>query len=240
MYYIVYDETIITDLLHKKELLNMKIYMIPTNTLSLCNIIVCLSAKIDNLLKYSNPIDHELIKNLHYKDKFAQYMIDNNFGQYIPDTYKGFPKKIPYIIKPIDGFGGINVKVFNELKNIKYNNSFIVQDYVKHKITSVGHFLCNDGNIIINKIYCKPNTEFGILTTRIANYKKREISEFELTVFSKIFKKIKYNGICCVDYYYHDYDDLKIFEINPRVGSSLYHDKDDFLLFINKLIEIIN
>jgi len=153
------------------------------------------------------------------------------------------PKKFPCIAKPKIGFAGKNVLTFSNLSqwhqktNNINKNEYIVQKYITSNKIYAGHILCNCGKIEIVKIYYeqKPTTIY-IHKGALTKYKSRNITQYELDVFSKVLQLNNYHGMCCIDYTYDEYNTIKIFEINPRFGGSLINNVNDFLHFLEEMI----
>lgn len=56
-------------------------------------------------------------------------------------------------------------------------------------------------------------------------------------IFNKIFKKLDYSGFACANFIINS-NKILIFEINPRIGGSLIHNKEYFMKFLNKLYNL--
>jgi len=217
------------------------------------NHIKLLPLDINSYTKYNN-YENNIFKNnldnidiLENKSKFCKYMI-KNFNNYIPKTYYYNFNDETYIV---DNF--INNKNEKLIKKENYGNSannikivyniepnlknHIIQKYIEHKEYYVGHFLVLNG-MILNKIYfySTNKNENGILKGAIQNYqiKKNILND---TIFNKIFKNLNYSGFACVDFIINS-NKIIIFEINPRIGGSLIHNKDYFIKFLNKLYNL--
>ena len=217
------------------------------------NNIKLLPLDINSYTKYNN-YENNIFKNnldnidiLENKSKFCKYMLAN-FNSYIPKTYYYNFDNETYIIDNFmndekekliqkDNYGNSasNIKiVYNIEPNLK---NHIIQKYVEHKEYYVGHFLVLNG-IILNKIYFYSNNknENGILKGAIQNYNiKQNITND--TIFNKIFKNLDYSGFACADFIINN-NKILIFEINPRIGGSLIHNKEYFIKFLHKLYNL--
>jgi carbamoylphosphate synthase large subunit len=106
------------------------------------------------------------------------------------------------------------------------NRNYFIQEFISGKIEYAGHFFVLNGNIKYSTCYqATYNSHDYIQTHRIKNYKK--IPNFNFTSISQIFTILNYTGFACIDFKIVD-DKIKIFEINPRMGGSIVHDKEDF------------
>jgi hypothetical protein len=201
--------------------------------------------------RYKNNIFKNNLDNidiLENKSKFCKYMI-KYFYKYIPKTYyynfdnetyinNSFinNKTEKLIQKDNYGFSSHNIKiVYNIELNLK---NHIIQKYIEHKDYYVGHFLVLNG-IILDKIYFYSNNnknKNGILKGAIQNYQIKNNIKGD-TIFNKILKKLDYSGFACADFIINN-NKILIFEINPRIGGSLIHNKEYFIKFLNKLYNL--
>lgn len=203
------------------------------------NIVVNLIAGLDKLLRYTASNNHQTVKMLYSKDSFAKYMTDNNFESYVPKTfYNKNDIAYPCIVKPVNGYSGIDINIYHteiELRSTnKINNpKFIIQEYIYNEYIMTGHFLCKNGNIVSHIIYVsKTPCKYYVQQGAIKDYNKRDMTEYERNIFTAILDSVKYHGFCCINYCYDKNNNLKIFEINPRIGGSLVDNTDDFNYFI--------
>lgn len=195
---------------------------------------------IELILPYIHSKYHEMIKIFNRKDLFAKYMIQNNFDMYIPPTYFTEPINFPCIMKPTNDSGGKNTFIFKnkeeyENSTVKFTSNFIIQDYIFKKYIGAAHILCNHGKIMMSTIYYSElPQQYYIKKGSLTDYKTRKLSTFEIGIFTRILKNVSYHGLCCIDYAFNNMDgsDLKIYEINPRLGGSLYHNTADFTMFL--------
>lgn len=195
---------------------------------------------------------HYMINTLNNKFLFNKFMIDKGLKQYIPDevpyskNLNLMSQYLPFIVKPHIGQAAINTTVFKSMEDLnmyfKYYGSdrFLLQKYINSNKIYICHALCKNGKLIYGKVYeTKKYHKYYILNGAIKNYESRELNDREFILFSKVLELSNYHGLCCIDY---DYDcdcnnEIKIFEINPRVGGSLIQNKNDFLIFFKYMIE---
>jgi carbamoylphosphate synthase large subunit len=201
-----------------------------------------LSSNIKNILLNIPTKYHAAIMTCDSKELFAKFMIYNHLFEHIPNTYFSDPINFPCVLKPICGASGKGIVVIKnkadyENSLIKFNSLYIAQDFVFSNKQYIAHVLCDRGQIIFSVIYVEDiDEEFYIARRPIRNYKKREMCEIEKSIFSKIMVLLNYHGMCAIDYTYNKSNELKIFEINPRMGASLFHD-DDFILFVDQIVQ---
>jgi carbamoylphosphate synthase large subunit len=187
--------------------------------------------------KFKKAYDNIIL--LHYKDKFVEFMKDCNcdYSRYIPETYDLDDIKYPCLMKPKDGYGGGKIKILKNQEmydEIRDSNNYIFQEIIYYKYTSVAHILCKNGKIIEHIVYTILTPYHGYVKRgSIVNYTSRYFNDVELDLFKKILEKIEYTGLCCGDFSHDDNNNIKIFEINPRIGGSLVRNVDDFCKFMN-------
>lgn len=219
-------------------------YIILTNLKKLSLVksnIFYITLNMDKFISLIPKKFHSMINNFNSKKLFTNLMINNNLAQYIPITIHSDPFFYPCIIKPVYGISSIDTVIFKnnaeyDKSLIKYNSDFIVQEYIESVTTCVAHVLCDNGVIIKSVIYHALTPEkFYIKKGRIMKYDKRNINDCESVIFTKILSINNYHGICDIDYVYDINNNLKIFEINPRVGGSLFCDSDDFHSFMKSV-----
>ena len=195
------------------------------------------------------------------KAKFALYMMQH-FPKSIPVTYyyrdgntrytnpewKGDTGKC--IIKPTKGYGALGIHVTNSfdafrmIKNLpgqsdrsdRLGRNIVISEFIPHRSYWVGHFLTING-MIIYRIYFTSESKGLIKRGKIVNYQtvRPGFVPFDEEVFFQLFKKTGYSGITCSDFMVKDGQPL-LFEVNPRPGGSLMHDKPVFNEMIQSLI----
>ena len=195
------------------------------------------------------------------KAKFACYMM-KHFPDNIPVTYyyrdsnnsySNWPDHLDAqcIIKPIRGHGAIGVQVVN-VKEAKDETGqhrhrrrghghghglghVVISEFVPHHSYWVGHFLTIRGTIIY-RIYFTSESKGNIKRGKIVNYQIHRGPDlpFNEEIFYQMFKSTRYSGITCSDFTVRNGKPL-LFEVNPRPGGSLMHDKP----ILNELLQAL-
>lgn len=201
-----------------------------------------------DLIKKSLSIhDRNIINICNNKDLFSQTIIDFGYVDFIPKIYSIENIIYPCIIKPVNGWSGINVDILryheeylgylDKNKNTRWKK-YIIQQLIEHDRIYSGHFLCKNGLILLSTIYFRSIDKNTIFKGKITDYTKCNLDKINNNnIFVEILKKLQYNGFACFDFCYDSLNKLKIFELNPRIGGSLIHDNDDFPKFLNCAIE---
>jgi len=192
----------------------------------------------ENNIKYCIP-NKEIFESFNHKGKFYEYMIENGFSDYVPKVYD----KIiyPCILKYNIAAAGNMTYVINEQNDIPENINFYdysMTEIIEAEREYATHIFATDGEIKMELTYQynydKPVYVKGRYNKPLLSFEV-DIDPNVLNIFKQIIKKSGYNGEMCIDYKIVN-GVPKIFEINPRFGSSLML-SDYYGLFINKYIE---
>ena len=175
-------------------------------------------------VKYLYP-DEKIIELFHNKSKFVDYML-LNFIENIPKTYVLNNKVIdenfdyPLIYKPQYSTNGRNMII---IKNIEdYNNikeKHIIQKFIEDEYEYSMYLICENGKILNHLTIRNKFNKYFIKTHNFTTYEI--VKNLNINVIVQIIKDVNYNGGACVDFKVEN-NDIKIFEINPRFGGSLF------------------
>ena len=197
--------------------------------------LIPITYKINNYSSPQTSITHSLHssnsqESNEIKDGPKLYSLKNNKKKIIE------PIKYPCIFKLAKTYSGMGSHIINNKKelleceeNHKTHQSF-VQEYIydKDKLEYAAHMFIVNGNIKWGVVYkmIHPSKLF-IQRGKMDEYEK--IDNFDFSTFEKIFQVIKYTGFVCIDFkIIGDNGNIKIFEINPRLGGTLVNNIDDF------------
>lgn len=242
---LIYDVKIFTDIPSLKSFLNgegqqYKNYIMPSR---IEHIHELNAAKINSLFK----IDSGWLKRLNNKKLFIDYAIEYNLSKYIPRPYSKSSDRSEnplVIIKPDESCYSMGVykKRLAELDDKEFENN-VVQEYIKDPEEYAGYFVAYMGNITYSFAYLgnHGNTEFIKCDggKHDNTPKKRVLLDNKIVNELQLFlKPTLYTGTCCFDFKIKD-GNLKVFEINPRMGGSLNfpENKKDLTMIIRKLME---
>ncbi len=166
----------------------------------------------------------ELLNN---KNSFTEYML-KNYVKYIPDIYylnniKLKDIEFPAIIKPKYSTNGLNIKIImNNNDLIRLNNNYNnIQKYIEYEYEYGGYFLCIEGNIINWKIIRFKYNKYHI---KKSNFPKNfeNVENISIDIFKDITQDLNYSGGMCINFKMDEYNNIYIFEINPRFGGSAF------------------
>ena len=179
-----------------------------------------------------NNINIDIINICNDKCKFAEYMIKNNFGHMIPETYISKYKnhtihfnklKYPAILKKNISHAGKDIfilKTEEEMLQINLKYEYIIQEYIIEKNEFNAHLFCFKGKIyyyLFNTF--SVDNKFYILKGSITNY---SLVDIEIKYFEELIRKMNFTGPLNINFKIEDYK-IKILEINPRFGGSFVY-----------------
>jgi carbamoylphosphate synthase large subunit len=153
-----------------------------------------------------------------------------HFAKYIPKIFCLDGEMIreniclPVIIKPnisICGAGMTICQNNSQLRQCQKNKIDIMQKFILNSHECAAHMFCINGQIINCKITRQKYNMFSIKSSLYRHSKCEYIDDFDITIFSDIMKHLNYSGGCCIDFKMQG-DVIKIFEINPRFGGSVF------------------
>ncbi|WP_455757816.1 ATP-grasp domain-containing protein [Sulfurimonas sp.] len=180
------------------------------------------------------------------KKKFYHFMIDTNMSEYIPQYYKDVDDvKFPAIIKAQTGGNGRNMEiVYNKEELLSSEVDGIVSEYIPDTIEYATHVICKDDKVLTSITYKKTSlNEFYIMKQNTGAEVKFEIIQTPfIDIFAEILSKVSKNSgysLACIDYKIVD-NKPKIFEINPRLGYTLFKRPDDLKSFIDIYTKELN
>jgi len=173
----------------------------------------------------------ELLEKFANKKKFNNLLIELSLSQYQPEHYSDETIiKYPVVLKRTDLNAAKGMKIIftkDELidslsQDMWRDNEFIIQEFIESTSEFACHAVYKDGIRLWDTTIKYFKSDTLVLIGSETKIKSTHIeSSFDaLKVFDEIMLKTKYSGPCNIDYSYQS-SDLKIFEINPRLGGSL-------------------
>lgn len=194
--------------------------------------------------QYKSSID--VLEN---KYQFYLELQKLHLEHYLPKHYIGENKNLPVIFKPAIGQYGIGCCIVDNndlwLKSWSYfsehygNGNFIQQEYLITKKEYTWHAYITKMNYEIkwqltlgwdvpSHYWVKGSDEDE--KNPIKPYVINRISKNDELIFIKILKHIGYmGGMVSLNFKYNDKMELKILEINPRLGGSLINSNNNYL-----------
>lgn len=179
------------------------------------------------LVKLCAFLDEKTWSLLRDKSKFNEYLM-KNYPLNVPTVYCSNKKMInnnivyPVVVKPSIAFGGNGIVLCHNKEQLnQHKNPDIIQEFTMNEYEYVAHLFCKDGAIINSIIIRQKDDIYNIRTSLFDPEKLEYIDDFDMTFFIDIVKKLNYSGGFCANFKLQD-GVIKIFEINPRFGGSVY------------------
>ena len=168
------------------------------------------------------------------KEKFYQYMTDNNMSDYIPAVYSGVEHaQFPAIIKkPIGNNGGDMAIINSKEEYFSTGIDGVLTEFIAGDTEYASNIIFYQGKILFDKTYIRTfnSDQFILKATDLGDIVlSTEITETPCKdIFQQILSSMSDQLIvCCFDYKLKD-GRPRIFEINTRVGFTLAKDSESF------------
>ncbi|CAB4334845.1 MAG: hypothetical protein F2690_01610 [Actinobacteria bacterium] len=193
--------------------------------------------------------DSKSLDTLQNKQKFDELLGELSLSKYAPQRLDLTDSNVyPIVLKRIDLNGGVGIELIrseSDLMNAVTSNlwtgqNYILQEYIQDFNEFVWHAVYKDGIKIWDTTfkYIMESNEFIRTANSKFTIKRVSLDRHSFEVFDSILGRMNYSGPCNIDFKFQG-SDLKIFEINPRLGGSLMK-KENHDLLAECLTEIIN
>jgi hypothetical protein len=173
------------------------------------------------------------------KKAFNEAILGSDYGWMIPPIRDGAAPAFPYILKKRDEDSGVETFVVRDLADEAPHaarlgtDEYFCQSYVPGKIEYATHMLILDGHVFYHSTNSyEMADEFlvkGSAMQPIDEVIGADMAPCIIEHLTKMLRMIGFNGACCVDYKIVD-GRIRLLEVNPRVGFSLFRDINRFLL----------
>lgn len=217
------------------------------------NLIIPLSKGCPRHVGQSDRYDISNNFILDNKAAFHHFMLDNGFSTYLPKCYLvdyaghrlkwDMPDQISTaIFKPADGRNGQGIKVIdiNTRSDLSSYSECVITEYIFGNTEYIGTFFCLNGKIMCSKYVSGDfNAEPYIKTTSIRGCRDADFLKEQCDrCFGLIIEKLNYCGLICANFKIHSSLGLKIFEMNPRMGSTMIAHNELFNEFIRQIAHV--
>jgi biotin carboxylase len=174
---------------------------------------------------------------------FHKYASEFKLDNYVPRLYPSADViDRPVIIKPVIGYASTNMTLvegdFSSIPSEKFNtNKYIVEEFFPDKNEYVTHIVAINGKIIHHLTYCY--TYSVLKNIKFRDYFKVILFSLEphyLAILELFLMPCSYSGVCNFNFRIIN-DEVKVFEINPRLGGSLI--KEECLNELAKMISVL-
>jgi predicted ATP-grasp superfamily ATP-dependent carboligase len=184
--------------------------------------------------------DSNALEILENKRLFAEFMQSYSLHTYIPRHYKIEDSfEFPIILKRVNlnaGHGILKIHSYAELEQILksdfwVNQEYVLQEHVEGLDEFTFHCVYKNGIRLWGTCikYTFDNHEVFPLPTNILETKRVSINSGLLAKFDETLSALNYSGPCNIGFKLQD-SNLKILEINPRLGGSLMRPENVDLL----------
>lgn len=158
------------------------------------------------------------------KAQFNQFLSEHGHGQFIPEAGNEYP----YILKKrIDAWGRNSIIIPDSETEDQHadkarSRDYFRQAYIEGRTEYATHILFRNGAVRFHRtVEFDFDTDYYVYGKRDQSAAKRSLAFTPfIDTFGAILTDLNYEGICCFDYKIQD-SQPRIFELNPRYGSSL-------------------
>ena len=200
-----------------------------------------------NTLFYAESHFLEMLED---KKKFADYVANFNLGRYVPTIYSKSSNRNSdqlVIIKPrLSCYSyGVYKKKLRELKDAEFDDN-AVQEYIKERKEYAAYFVSFFGKVRIAFAYVGDYGDKEYIKCEGCSYDETPKIRVDLMENRELINKIEkfllpcvFTGTCCFDFKIKD-GELKVFEINPRLGGSLKleSNRGDFVMIVKEMMHM--
>lgn len=159
------------------------------------------------------------------KKLFREWFVKHFSDDYLPSKNK---KSQFSIAKPRIGLAGqgsflIENSNLEKIANIELNSQYCLEDYIPGSAEFSYHLLFDQDQIIFSaKASFEHKSEVYIHGSDYHDYSTSLETMIEVPeIFYQLLSKLNYSGTACIDYKIDETGQIKILEINPRMGWSL-------------------
>lgn len=186
----------------------------------------------------------EIIEIFSNKINFDKYVSENNLSEYVPKSYSynDYSGQI-VIVKPPTGGSSIGMFLsnINHLPNEIFN-THLIQEYIKEETEFTGNLVVQDGHILFGFAYYRHYGDRYYIKHDSQDFTTQQtapISQEYLDILELFLLPVKYTGVCNVDFKLSR-GTIIVFEINPRLGGSLFFTDHyyDLSLMIIRLMDV--
>lgn len=181
--------------------------------------------------QYSRLLPHkEAVDVFRDKAAFAAYVAANNLSQLCPRTFTSPENaEFPCVLKRTDLNSGRGVAITMSLSQLKEllleetwrEQPFVLQELIATQTDYVAHCVCEDGRVLWHCAYAYDLGGINVIRGAGHPSKITSLRKSQLKAIEQLLLPIKYSGPCNVDFKILPNGQIKILEINPRLGGSL-------------------
>lgn len=179
------------------------------------------------------------------KKIFNETILKSVYGWIIPPMFHEAARVYPYILKKRAQLSGVETFVVRNATDEASHAGrlgsyeYFCQSYVPGKLEYATHMLLVDGRVVYHSTNAYEMAG-DFMVKGNAMKPIRELIGIDIHLgliegFGNLLRMIGFNGICCIDYKVFD-GRVRLLEVNPRVGFSLFRDINRFLSAYQKAL----
>lgn len=177
--------------------------------------------------------ENKILQMLDNKLAFQAYMEASVFARYCPRSYPSVERAVfPCVIKRLDLSASVGVRVVYSRSELEATltspifagEPYLLQELILGDVEYATSFLCDGGRVLWNWTYVSAMAGLDIVKNE-DNSKRRwtiDTPPAALRQLEEVLTRLRYRGPCIVNYKIGPDGIVKIFEINPRFGGSLF------------------
>lgn len=173
----------------------------------------------------------------HDKKALNDRLLGSGFAQLIPPVQETAARTLPYVLKKKGALSGHEIFVVRTpaedalLAERLASDQYFCQTYVDSCIEYATHMLIAEGEVryhSTNQYWMAPHAVKGNDAKPIREIVGLEIESGIIAELTGVARSIGFEGPCCMDYKLQA-GQIRLMEINPRFGFSLFRDINRFL-----------
>jgi hypothetical protein len=191
----------------------------------------------DRSEKYLIP-DARVIELCADKKIFNETILASDFAWMIPPIYRTAARVFPYVLKKRDELSGKEIFVVRDVADEEphaarlSSDAYFCQAYMPGRLEYTTHMLITDGTVIYHSSNeYEMAEEFSVKGSNLAPIREIigvDVGTSIINALAGLLRAIGFNGTCCVDYKIID-GRIRLLEVNPRCGFSLFRDINRYL-----------
>jgi len=173
----------------------------------------------------------------HDKKALNERLLDSRFASLIPPLQEPGQRRLPYVLKKREATSGqesfiISTRAAEEAQAERLaSDAYFCQAYVEGPIEYASHMLFAGGRLVYhatNQYWMPPHAVKGTGAPPVREMIGFAMDAPVIAALAEVVGALGFEGVCCVDYKIQE-GRIRLLEINPRFGFSLFRDINGFL-----------
>lgn len=174
----------------------------------------------------------------HDKKALNERLLDSPFASLIPPLQAPGLRQLPYVLKKREATSGEQTFILrtaeDEARHAGHLGSeqYFCQSYVEGPIEYASHMLFAGGRLVYhstNQYWMRPHDVKGNGARPVREIIGFAMAEPVIAALAEVVSGLGFEGLCCVDYKVQE-GRVRLLEINPRFGFSLFRDINRLLV----------